>query len=185
MVSHWLTPTVFVSVSRSNRLACASCLWLILESSGKINVFYWLLCPWNKISSFLSLSFSNKDLFLSSRAVDLPTLLLLYRSEFLFILLFTFLLVCGFYFPLCFHFPLPRDRAFLTPCSKKSILFRNSGRYVWESWSHHEFFYLSRSRHSLASREEAKQPTHILPKPRLGGNSATAKSTGSGSSGKK
>lgn len=107
---------------------------------------------------FLSLSFSNKDLFLSSRAVDLPTLLLLYRSEFLFILLFTFLLVCGFYFPLCFHFPLPRDRAFFTrlaPCPKKSILFRNSGRYVWESWSHHEFFYLSRSRHSLASREDS------------------------------
>ena len=68
------------------------------------------------------------------------------------------LLVCGFYFPLCFHFLLPRDRAFFTrlaPCSKKSILFRNSGRYVWESWSHHEFFYLSRSRHSLASREDS------------------------------
>lgn len=27
LVSHWLTPTVFVSVSRSDRLACASCLW--------------------------------------------------------------------------------------------------------------------------------------------------------------
>jgi hypothetical protein len=86
------------------------------------------------------------------------------------------LLVCGFYFPLCFHFLLPRDRAFFTrlaPCSKKSILFRNSGRYVWESWSHHEFFYLSRSRHSLAGREDI--PTHMLLKPRLGGNSATAK----------
>jgi len=45
--------------------------------------------PWTNISSFLSLSFPNKDLFLSSRAVDLPTLLLLYRSEFLCILLFT------------------------------------------------------------------------------------------------
>lgn len=44
------------------------------------------------ISSFLSLSFSNKDLFLSSRAVDLPTLWLLYRSEFLFLFLFTFCL---------------------------------------------------------------------------------------------
>jgi hypothetical protein len=68
------------------------------------------------------------------------------------------LLVCGLYFPLCFHFLLPRDRAFFTrlaPCSKKSILFRNSGRYVWESWSHHEFFYLSRSRHSLAGREDS------------------------------
>lgn len=26
LISHWLTPTVFVSVSRSDRLACASCL---------------------------------------------------------------------------------------------------------------------------------------------------------------
>lgn len=67
-------------------------------------------------------------------------------------------LVCVFDFPLCFHFSLPRDRAFFTrlaPCSKKKILFRNSGRYVWESWSHHEFFYPSRSRHSLASREDS------------------------------
>ena len=73
-------------------------------------------CPWNNISSFLSLSFSNKDLFLSSREVDLPTLLLLYRFEFLFILLFTFGL--WILFPPVLPLPLAsRSCLFYSTCS--------------------------------------------------------------------
>lgn len=123
LISHWLTPTVFVSVSRSDRLACASCLCfdtLIVQWQDQCLLLASLSLEQYILFSFFF--FSNKDLFLSSRAVDLPTLLLLYRSEFLFILLF---LVCGFYFPLCFHFPcleiVPFFFTRLAPCSNKKV----------------------------------------------------------------
>lgn len=109
-------------------------------------------------SSFLSLSFSNKDLFLSSWAVDLPTLLLLYRSEFLFILLFTFGL--WILFPPVFPLPLAsRSCLFYSTRSllKKVDLIPQLGSIclgvMVTSWI--SFFYLSRSRHSLAGRKDS------------------------------
>ncbi|GMN27398.1 hypothetical protein TIFTF001_046136 [Ficus carica] len=48
------------------------------------------------------------------------------------------------------------------------------------SWSHHEFFYLSRSRHSLASREDSTFQLTCFPNQDSG---ATARLLGSGSSG--
>lgn len=69
------------------------------------------------------------------------------------------------------------------PWSRTGNFSRSTVRWPWnrrEAWSHHEFFYLSRSRHSLASRDDSTFQLTCFPNQDSG---ATAQLLGSGSSG--
>lgn len=103
MVSHWLTPTVFVSVSRSDRLACASCLWFdtlivqwqdqcLLLASLSLEHPLFFLCFFQLKTSFCLLGQWICQLYCSYIGLN--------SSSSCFSLL-----VCGLNFPLCFHFP--------------------------------------------------------------------------------
>ena len=112
--------------------------------------------------------------------MDLPTLLLLYRSSFLFILLFT--LVCEFYFPCASTSPCLGIVPFLLDLlpAQKSLSYSATRVDMFGSHGHIMNFSTCRARvirwpvgRIVHSNSHASQTR---------GNSATAKSTGSGSS---